>query len=138
MKGLLRIKKASAKGLNFAESNEQVDKYFSRLIKLIPGEILGLYAVGEGLIPVEMLNVLIAFAIICTVFLIIVRRKMTETEEKAPQRLAVFVSVVSFLLWLYSTSELFDRLGLQISWLGSILVMLWVFIVPYFYEGDEV
>ena len=56
MKGVLRIRKAP-KGLHFSDNNDdkKIDFYLSRLIKLIPSDILALYVFGENVIPEETL-----------------------------------------------------------------------------------
>jgi hypothetical protein len=56
----------------------------------------------------------------------------------------VAIAVISFFVWVISlgdpiaglNGQLFPWLDLSRPWLGSILLMIWPFFIPYFYKGD--
>jgi hypothetical protein len=56
----------------------------------------------------------------------------------------VAIAVISFFVWVISlghpiagmNGRPFAWLDLSKPWLGSILLMIWPFFIPYFYKGD--
>jgi amino acid transporter len=140
MKGFLRIRKAP-KGLHFSDNNDDknIDFYLSRLIKLIPSDILALYVFGENLIPEEIMTARVIFAIICLMLVAVSRYQWTkEINSNEPQWPVIVISMISFCIWVYSIGSLFEIAGLQEKWLGSLMIATWVVIVPYIYHGDEI
>jgi hypothetical protein len=110
-----------------------------RLLKLIPGEVVGIYLIGVGLIPAAFviprtsLSGLWGWAAVCLVLVFIAR--VYGTADPNPQWLAVGVALVSFVIWVYTMGGPFATSGLYVAWLGSLLVLVWTFVVPYFYKG---
>lgn len=139
MKGALRIRAKNHNRLNFGDNldKDKDDNYFSRLIKLIPAEILTLYTIGHTNIPDDVVWAEVTFGVVCCVMLLISRFNATKDDNNEPQWAAIFVSLFSFMIWLYVESPIFALLDLQIDWLGTISMAVWTFLVPYFYHGDE-
>lgn len=121
------------------ETSSGLKDYLERLLKLIPGEVVGIYLIGVGLIPttykIPLTTVpgLWGWTGICLVLVLIARAY--GTADPKPQWLAVFVALVSFVIWVYTIGGPFAASGLYVSWLGSLLVLVWTFLVPYFYKG---
>ena len=109
--------------------------YLERLLKLIPGEIVGIYLLGVGSIPANQGAVLAGWAIICFGLVIVARVFGTWAPGKGPQKLAVFVAAVSFVIWVYTMGGPFAAYGLQVQYVGSLSVLVWTYLVPYFYKG---
>jgi hypothetical protein len=113
--------------------------YLDRLLKLIPAEVVALYLVGSGLIPLEQPGAALGWTLFCLAGVIVVRAYGTSDPRRAvkPQWGAVAIAAVSFLIWVYSLGGPTARATGYIPWLGSLLVLAWTFVVPLVYRGDE-
>jgi hypothetical protein len=120
-------------------SSEAFKDYLDRLLKMIPGEVVGVYMIGAGFIPKENPNWLIAWACACLVLVFIVRIFGTADPkaDKKPQGVPVLIAAGAFLVWLYWLGGPFVTLGIHRAFIGSLLVLLWSFVIPFFYEGPE-
>jgi hypothetical protein len=147
MTALVRIitktKKASTAGFTSVDDgNSALNGYFDRLYKLIPGEVVGLYLVGSGLIPKEYPFVLLGWSLFCLAALFLTRMRNTKDTSKGlgPQWGAVFISAVSFVIWLYTLGGPFAAFpdhNIYVPFLGSLLVLSWTFLVPLIYSGEQ-
>jgi hypothetical protein len=126
-------------------ADDPLKSYMERLIKLIPGEVVGLYLVGAGVIPSGNRIALALWSVVGLVLVVVVRAYATADppHHQGPQWVAVAVSTVSFVIWVYTMGGPFVGDGtaaggpnLWISWVGSLSVLVWTFIVPFFYKGD--
>lgn len=116
--------------------------YLDRLLKLIPGEIVGLYIVGSGLIPEDRPFILVGWFVFCSLALVLVRVKGTADPETGlgAQKGAVIISLVSFIIWIYSLGgpfKAFPSLDIHEPTVGSLMILGWTFIVPFFYRGSN-
>ncbi len=125
MIGSLRINKARAAG-------QPTDEYLARLVKLVPSEVLAIYAAGTELAK-TWLGV---WAFVCLVLVAVVRAFASSQGGKPIQWKAVAVSLVSFIIWIYATGGQFFSWSLLIPGVASIAVIVWTFLVPYIYKGD--
>ena len=118
---------------------EAFKDYLDRLLKMIPGEVVGLYMIGAGFIPKENSNWLIGWASVCLVLVFVVRIFGTADPkaDKKPQSVPVLIAAGAFLIWLYWLGGPFLTLGLHRPFIGSLLVLLWSFVIPFFYKGPE-
>jgi hypothetical protein len=114
-------------------------EYLGRLLKLIPAEIVGLYMIGSGFIPSDVIVGQLAWSGVCLILIIVVRIYGTaDKENDLPyQGVPVFISTVAFLIWIYWLGGPFVKLGIYISWFASILVLICSFLVPLFYKGPK-
>ncbi|HLG41681.1 MAG TPA: hypothetical protein VI461_18520 [Chitinophagaceae bacterium] len=114
-------------------------EYLSRLLKMIPGEIVGLYMIGNGIIPSTNSIFQFIWIVICTILIVVIRIYGTsDQEEKLPaQPVPVAIATIAFVIWVYWLGGPFITYKLHVSWLSSILVLLWSFIIPYFYKGPK-
>ncbi len=111
--------------------------YLDRLMKMIPGEVVGLYLVGSGIIPAGQSVSLLIWTIICLAGVIALRAYGTAdpATNKAPDWIHVGISSIAFLIWVYSIGGVFEAYGLAVPYIGSLLVLAWTFFVPIFYKG---
>ncbi len=111
--------------------------YLERLLKMIPGEIVGLFLIGSGFIPAENRYVSAGWAAACLVLLVIVRVYGTagDSKDEPWQPFPVAVSAVAFVIWVYSLGGLFAKFGLYFPYAGSLAVLLWSFLIPIIYKG---
>lgn len=111
--------------------------YLSRLLKMIPAEVISLYLVGSGLIPEGQLIALTVWAVICLIGVVIVRIYGTAdpAQGKSPDWIHIAISVAAFIIWIYSLGGPFVAWNLHVPWVGSLLVLTWTFFVPLFYKG---
>jgi hypothetical protein len=117
--------------------NDSFKDYLERLLKMIPGEIVGLYLIGAGFIPGPNRVAAAVWAVICLGLLVVLRVYGTaDTEERLPaQPVPVFVSAVAFIIWVYSLGGPFEMFGVHVPYIGSLAILLWSFLIPIFYKG---
>jgi len=115
------------------------EEYMKRLVKLIPGEVVGLYLVGVGVIPPGTKTIaFVIWAAICLGLVILVRARLTgdPANNVPPQWMAVFVSAVSYVLWVFTMPGPLQSFGSGLPFIGSLAVLVWTFIIPFFYRGS--
>jgi hypothetical protein len=119
-------------------ADQEIREYLERLIRLIPGEVVGLYLLGSGFIPQQYPIALVGWSAFCLVCVFVVRIYGTSdpANHKRPQWGAVFISAGAFVIWLYTLGGAFAAYELHLPWLGSLLVFGYTFLVPYLYKGD--
>jgi len=112
--------------------------YMERLVKLIPCEVVGLYLVGNGMIPAETKIATVIWSIVCLLLVVLVRSQATgdKANNISPQWAAVGISSISFVIWVYNMPGPFQAYNLAIPFVGSLAVLVWTFVVPYFYKGS--
>jgi hypothetical protein len=112
----------------------QVEKpYLSRLVLLVPAEVISLYVAFKT----AAVNFLPWFGLVCLALVILVRIKATSQEGK-PEWGAVFISTVSFGLWVYSTGGTLPGIPAPADpGIISVAIGVWTFVTPYFYQGKS-
>jgi hypothetical protein len=138
--------KASPTGGNLPPIDIVGIEYSERLLKLIPSEVLSLYLVVRGLwkVPLKLdsppaqgasLSFLDLWPIICIVLLILLRLWGTRTTRdwKTTQPIAVGISVISFVIWIYTLGD--DILGWHLTDIryAATAAFVWVFVIPIFF-----
>ena len=110
------------------------DPYLTRLVKLIPSEVLALYLSFKE-VAASWLGI---WAMICLVLVFIVRTVGTRQAGKQVQWGAVVIALVSFILWIYATGGYFLQIHLPASVPGivSVAIGLWTFVLSYVYRGE--
>ena len=112
---------------------EEGDPYITRLVKLVPSEIVGLYL----MVREEATAWLGRRALVCLVVLLIVRSFGTQRQGKPVQVGAVLIAAVSFVIWVYATGGYLGSWVLPpILGIRTAAVAVWTFIVPAVYRGD--
>jgi hypothetical protein len=59
-----------------------------------------------------------------------------KARAVAPDWIHVGLSMVAFVIWIYSMGGTFDKLGWHVPYIGSLLVLAFTFVSPYFYRGQ--
>lgn len=113
--------------------------YTDRLVKLIPGEVVGIYLAGIGIIPsTAPRGVVAGWAFVCLGLVVLARAYATSDNARGvpPEWKAVIISAISFVVWTYTMPGPFQRFGLAVPYIGSLLILVWTFVAPYIYVGE--
>jgi hypothetical protein len=119
-------------------SGEELKQYLDRLMRVIPGEVVGLYLIGSGFVPEGQTAGHIAWFAFCFAALIVIRvfGNADPARNQRAQPVPIVLSVVAFVIWVYTIGGPFRELGMDVPWIGSLLVLAWSFVIPYFYKGE--
>jgi len=116
-----------------AGSSQQGDLYFSRLVKLIPSEVVGLFLTFRE----SAASFPGVWATICLMLVLVLRTLGNRQTGQSIQIGAVAISAVSFILWVYAMGGNF--LGIEFPPVPGVIpvsIGVWTFVVPLFYKGD--
>lgn len=141
MPGPFRITKPLDTRADGTKGNDDLAQYLERLLKMIPGEVVGIYLIGKGVIPVAAVKPALIWVLICFLLVIVSRIYGTADRERKlpPQPGAIAISCISFLIWTYSLGYPFDQVGdLYMPYIASLAILVWTFLVPKIYKGDAV
>ncbi len=119
-----------------------IAKWAEAVTKLVPGEVVIVYLAGKALLqavsPPPETGWWVGLTVFCLAAVFGLRRWMTsDTSADLPAEWsAVWTSVLSFLVWVYSFGDVFQRLGVWHK-TGSVLVLLgWTILVaPLIFFG---
>ncbi len=138
--GPFRVINTRKKSLGFAKeksNKEELSFYFSRVLKLIPSDVIALYLFGANIIPFENKFVLLGWSIFCFSAVLISRILGTKNENKnSTQWVVVFISSISFIIWIYLIGGPFRDFNIHIPYVGALAMAGWTFLIPYLYKGD--
>jgi hypothetical protein len=89
-----------------AAAATKIQAYLDRLITMIPGEVIGLYLVGSGMIDPRQAMGLAIWTAICAVGVVAVRAWGSKDPQSSikpgPDWTLVGISTVAFIIWVYS------------------------------------
>ncbi|HKY36570.1 MAG TPA: hypothetical protein VJN18_11560 [Polyangiaceae bacterium] len=124
-----------------ASSSDPLSSYLEKLTRMIPGEVVGLYLVGSGVIPTGNRDYLLGWTIFCALGVVVSRAFGTRdvARNRTVQWGHVAVSTLSFAIWVYSMGGPFSAyLGDAYKpFVGSLLVLGWTFVIPFLYEPNQ-
>ena len=119
-----------------ARQIKQENSYQSRLLKLIPSEIVAAYLVIIGFIPPGYEHSKILLTIVTAVLLIMVPFYLISfMAVKGP--LQIIFTSLSFLVWVYSMGGPFLYYGIHEAVIGSALLVLWTLLIPIVVKTEE-
>lgn len=108
-----------------------IDPWLTRLVKLVPAEIVAVYLAGRPLAQEHYAGL---WPVACLVLTIVVRAFGTS-DRRGPQWLSVAVSAVSFVLWVYATGGHFLGYEVDVN-LAALVVLVWTTLVPVLWRGE--
>jgi hypothetical protein len=133
----------STGGRDLRRDDDPLAQYWDRLKNLIPAEVSAIYIAGSGIIPEGEKIGLLVWALFCLGCTILFIAKATKTVEGKPKETFpidwahVVISSISFIVWVYALGGPFVGLGIHIAWIGTLLMIGWTSLVPYFYHGKK-
>lgn len=101
--------------------------YRARLLKLIPSEIVAAYMVVSGIIPEDSAKWGTLIVSIVLLILVPFYLKRIQNVQRTSQ---LIVTMISFIVWLYSLGGPFEAWNLYQAWIASIILILWTLMVP--------
>ena len=121
-----------------AGSPSGYDEYLERLMKMIPGEAVGLYLVGNGALeqanaPIYAWWVLFIAGLALTVLVRAVGSKGVGVPPPSgkPQWSVVIVSSVSYCIYIYALPNGQPFGHFRVAWIASLAVLIWTAFIPY-------
>ena len=106
-----------------------------KIMLLIPTEVLALYLSIKPVVGEHEGT----WAVICLLICLFVRYRTTSVPGQPVQGLAIAISCISFVLWVYASGSHIASYKLPpgSGTLLTIAVAVWSFLVPYFYQGEK-
>jgi hypothetical protein len=108
--------------------------YKSKLLKLIPSEIIAAYLVIEGIIPEE--RKYIGTLVLSIILLVLVPLYLREIYRVRRIGQHIFV-ILAFVVWVYSLGGPFKYWNIWEAWIGSSLLILYTLCIPLFYKPAD-
>ena len=116
-----------------AREIRQENPYLTKLLKLIPSEIIAAYLVIVGFIPNEYEQKKLILIVISLALLILIPFYMSRLQnvKRFSQKL---LAMVSFVVWLYTLGGVFVEFGVYEAFIGSIILVFWTLLIPLVYK----
>lgn len=108
--------------------------YKSKLLKLIPSEIVAAYVVIEGIIPDD--RKYIGTLVVSLILLALVPLYLRKIYGVRRLGQNIFV-MAAFVVWIYSLGGPFRYWDIWEGWIGSSLLILYTLTIPLFYRPGE-
>lgn len=112
---------------------EPTNEFRSKLLKLIPSEIVAAYMVLQGIIPEESGK---WGLIVVSLVLLIITPFYLSRFEKVKKASQIAFSTVSFVVWVYTLGGPFVHWNIHKPWIASIVLVLWTLIIPLFFKNS--
>jgi hypothetical protein len=122
--------------------------YVARLLRLIPGEIVALYLAGRAAITgyfegsqssLSEPRTWIVWTVVCLGLLFVVRIWGTRDKKLAipPEWRAIGIAAASFVIWVYSSGDVFKiAFNVWNPLIATLLVLVWTFLTPFIYNPE--
>ncbi len=130
MNAALRLNSAPP-GALIRRPASSIDPCLTRLVKLVPAEIVAVFLAGRPLAQERYAG---QWPVACLILLVIVRALGTS-DRRGPQWVSVAISAVSFVLWVYAMGGRFLSYTVDVN-LASLAVLVWTTLVPVLWRGD--
>jgi len=119
-----------------ARQIKQENPYQSRLLKLIPSEIVAAYLAITGFIPEDYPYAKVLLTLITLALLVMIPFYLNKFQGvRGPFQIA-FTSL-SFVIWVYSLGGPFKYWGIYEAVIGSSFLVLWTLLIPFFIKPEE-
>jgi len=109
-------------------------EYLGRLLKLIPSEIIAAYVAIQGFIPANSAKWGLTIVSLVLLILTPIYLKMAQNVEKNSQ---IFVSTLSFVVWVYSMGGPFVLWNIHQPWISSAVLLLWTLFIPQLFKTKD-
>ena len=116
----LRVEKAVSPG--------RLEDVLSRVVKLAPGEVVGLYLLGKGFADPSWLG---WWSMACAALAVVFRVWATKSQWAS-----VLISVLAFGLWVLALGDPLLSFTLD-GRIASLAILVFTFVVPIFYKGTD-
>lgn len=146
MSGPFRIEKSGVSLVGTDKTREPISSYMSKVVKLIPSEVLVAYVAVKGVFPNSAdptsfdAKFLPVWSLIVLIMVVVIRifgsRATTGSGSlETVQWGVVFVSSISFLTWVYAMGDSILSFSLPDPRLASVAVVIWAIIAPIFFRS---
>jgi len=110
------------------------DNYYSRLIKLIPSEIIALYLALDGIASAMQQKEILLWVVfgIAVIGAWLYLGRLANVSQLI-QRL---LTVLAFAIWVYVFGGPFAQLAWYDAGYGKLLLVVYTFFVPVFFKGE--
>jgi len=141
----LHIQKPAAMVAQGGTPGSPLQQYVDRLIRLIPAEVIAAYQAIRGIVvgvapsspgAKSFLPWLPVIGVILVLFVRAWGTRAPSGDLKTIQWRAVGIAAVSFIVLIISLGHPIVVETPIATWIGSVLLILWVFFLPYLYEGS--
>lgn len=116
--------------------------YRDKLLKLIPGEVVAAYITIDGIIPAKEASAKWVSLVVSIILLSAIPLYLIKTFEVINTR-QIYFTMASFVVWLYSLGGPFKfwalapGVELHVPYIGSILLILWTLLIPFFVTAES-
>jgi hypothetical protein len=127
------------------QAGSSLQQYTARLVQLIPAEVVAAYSAIRGIVVVvapadalakETLPWLPLLGLAGVLFVRAWGTRAPSGSLSTIQWAAVGISAVSFIVWVISLGHpIFVQTPIP-TWIGSVLLIIWAFLMPYIYKGS--
>lgn len=141
----LRIQKRSTIAAHGGTPGSALQEYVDRLVRLIPAEVIAAYQAIRGIVVAvapdsqgarSFLPWLPVIGFVLVLFVRAWGTRAPSGDLKTIQWRAVGIAAVSFVVLIISLGHPIIVETPIATWIGSVLLILWVFFLPYIYEGS--
>jgi len=112
-----------------SRSSNAPEDILSRIVKLAPSEVVGLYLLGKGVADPSWLGI---WSVICLALVLILR--IWGTKSQWP---SVLISFVSFGIWVLAIGDPILTFPIPDGRILSLVILVFTFLVPIFYKGTD-
>ncbi len=116
-----------------AREIKKENPFLSKLLKLIPSEIVAAYLVIIGFIPEAYGNKKILLIIVTLALLVLIPFYMVKLQNLKRTSQIIF-TMCSFLIWVYTLGGPFAEFGIYKAFIGSMILVFWTLLIPLFYN----
>lgn len=112
------------------------NSYQSRLLKLIPSEIVAAFLAISGFIPEGYQHAKILLTIVTLSLLALIPLYLWYFQGVKGFSQIAFTSF-SFLIWIYSIGGPFTYWGIHDAVIGSAMLIIWTLLIPFFIYNEK-
>jgi hypothetical protein len=140
-----RIQRPSTIVAHGGQPGSALQQYAGRLVQLIPAEVVAAYSAIRGIVVGAAANDALAketlpwLPLLGIAAVLFVRAWGTRTPSgslSSIQWRAVGIAAVSFVVWIISLGHPIIVETPISPWIGSVLLIIWSFLMPYVYKGS--